>query len=55
MPALADRHQLARLDPQVADAPVVVGTEAAETSFDVVFTFTASGTSMASFPNGGRK
>ncbi len=43
--------QLARLDPQAADAPVVVGTEAAETSFDVVFTFTASGTSMASFPN----
>jgi outer membrane biosynthesis protein TonB len=41
--------QLARLDPQVAEAPVVVSTETMETSFDVVFTFVASGTSAANF------
>jgi hypothetical protein len=39
--------QLAHLDPQTADAPVIVGTEATETSFDVVFTFSASGNSSA--------
>ena len=33
---------LARLDPQVNDAPVVVGMEETETSFDVVFKFSTT-------------
>ena len=34
--------QLARLDPQVNDAPVVVGMQETETSFDVVFSFSTA-------------